>query len=66
LKEDLIEMKIDYVRKYLVKLRPYYEKFFETIAPIFEIYIYTKASHSYAKFLLEEMNYRLGEKKIKF
>lgn len=60
--ESFLEMKIDSKCKFLIKLRPYFENFLIQLIPKYEIYVYTKASKSYADFILAYINHILFQK----
>lgn len=60
--ESFLEMKIDPKVKFLIKLRPYFESFLIQLIPKYEIYVYTKASKSYADFILAHINHILFQK----
>ncbi|CAD8110908.1 unnamed protein product [Paramecium sonneborni] len=61
IKEHFLEMSCDQQSKFIIKLRPYFEQFFLTLIPLFDIFIYTKASKSYADFILNFISNRLNE-----
>ncbi|CAD8168882.1 unnamed protein product [Paramecium pentaurelia] len=61
IKEHFLEMACDQQSKFIIKLRPYFEQFFLTLIPLFDIFIYTKASKSYADFILNFISNRLNE-----
>lgn len=45
----------------MIKLRPFFEEFFLTCIPLYQIYIYTKASKTYADFILYHISQRLDQ-----
>ncbi|CAD8176948.1 unnamed protein product [Paramecium octaurelia] len=61
IKEHFLDMSCDQQSKFIIKLRPYFEQFFLTLIPLFDIFIYTKASKSYADFILNFITHRLNE-----
>ncbi|CAD8080023.1 unnamed protein product [Paramecium primaurelia] len=61
IQEHFLDMSCDEQSKFIIKLRPYFEQFFLTLIPLFDIFIYTKASKSYADFILNFITHRLNE-----
>ena len=59
--ENFLEMPCDNNSNFIIKLRPYYEQFFKELLQSFEIYVYTKASRSYADFILNNIQNKLGK-----
>lgn len=59
IKEHLLSMACDSKFKFIIKLRPYFEQFFLKLIPLYDIYIYTKASRSYADYILSYLTKQL-------
>ncbi|KAM3134753.1 hypothetical protein pb186bvf_013078 [Paramecium bursaria] len=56
IEEFYLELNCDKESKFIIKLRPYFEQFFVNLIPLYEIYIYTKASRGYAEFILNNIS----------